>query len=108
MRVYGDGSPRVINKDHRRLQKVYTGTEENQGERLGRATCFIVESSKQTQGKNWGGGEGEGSLKNLWMPSSQLPLRQGCNDLSKVTQMAHNGTCPIDTNKIVRDDQVWR
>lgn len=56
MRVYGDGSPRVINKDHRRLQKVYTGTEENQGERLGRATCFIVESSKQTQGKNWGGG----------------------------------------------------
>lgn len=60
MRVYGDGSPRVINKDHRRLQKVYTGTEENQGERLGRATCFIVESSKQTQGKNWGGvGGGE-------------------------------------------------
>lgn len=40
------------------------------------------------------------------MPSPWLLLRRECHGLSKVTQLAHNGTCPIDMNKIVRDGQV--
>lgn len=73
------------------------------GETLGRATCFYRGLLKTNTRKELGS---EGSLKDLWIASPWLLLRRECHDLSKVTQLAHNGTCPTDMNKIVRDGQV--
>lgn len=52
-RVCGDGGPCVINKEHRTLQTFYRGEEGNQ-KHLEELCIMVVDSSRQTQVKNWG------------------------------------------------------
>lgn len=54
-RVCGDGGSCVINKEHGTLQTFHMGEEGNQ-KHLEELCVMVVDSSRQTQVKDWGWG----------------------------------------------------
>lgn len=89
MRVCGDGSPCVINKEHGTFQKFYMGEEGNQKhlEEL----CYYCWVLQANASGELGVGV-EGGLEELRTPPSQLQIRHKHSDLAKVKQLAHNST----------------